>query len=327
MLDHQPTQFLHAQPLIVGAAVVGELVGARDAVEGSDEGLYVPKRNGGENHEIPVELHGVDGVGGGDHLFVQLFSGTDADQGEPACRGDSLGHVGDAVAWDLGDEDLAPPHVGQGLEDQGDAIVEGDVEAGHALVGDGEDTFGPLLQEEGDDAAAAPHDVAVAHHGELDVALSLEVVGGDEKLVGTKLGGAVKVDGGGRLVGAERHHLAHPVVHGRFNEVLGAEDVGLYRLEGVVLAGGHLFEGRRVHDDIDPLQRAVQPILVAHVSDEIADLPKFLGRELLGHLGLFQLIAGKYHHAGDFRVLQQDGFDEFLSKGTGATGNEQGLSC
>ena len=63
-----------------------------------------------------------------------------------------------------------------------------------------------------------------------------------------------------------------PVARQASIDVLRPDDVGLGRLERVVLAGLDVLEGGAVEDDVDPLDRPVEPVAVADVADQEADV-------------------------------------------------------
>ena len=82
----------------------------------------------------------------------------------------------------------------------------------------------------------------------------------------------------------------HACVEADLGDVLGAEDVGLDRLEGVVLADGHVLERRGVDDHVSTLDGAPQPVAIANVTDEEAQ-PRIV--ELALHLRLLELVAAE----------------------------------
>src|SRR5690606_9377741 len=109
-----------------------------------------------------------------------------------------------------------------------------DVEAGHGGIRDRQYSGFAALQKERNDRTARTHDIAVTHHGQRQLAVSAQVVGGDEQLVRAEFGGSVEVDGGGGLVGGQSNNPRHTAVQHSFNQILRAQHIGLDALEGVV---------------------------------------------------------------------------------------------
>ncbi|MEJ0044183.1 MAG: hypothetical protein WDM81_19090 [Rhizomicrobium sp.] len=167
-------------------------------------------------------------------------------------------------------------------------------------------------------------DVAVAHDGELGPIRPGKVVRGDEDLVGSKFGGAVEIDGIGRLVGGQRDHLLHIAPQRRVDDVLGTEHIGADALEGIVFGRRDLLERRGVYDIIDVAQRHIEPVAVADVADEIADKGILTHRELKLHVGLLELVAGKDDDPPRL-VAGDDRLHEMLAEGPRAAGDENGL--
>lgn len=217
---------------------------------------------------------------------------------------------------------ISPTGLGHGVQHQVDGLVQGDPEAGHALVGDREAAGPGLLLEQGDDRAPGPHHVAVADTGEAGVEGRRVGVALDDDLLLAEFGGAVEVDRVDGLVGGEGHHLCDPGVDGAVDDVLGAEDVGLHGLEGVVLTGRHLLHGGGVDDDVDALAGPGHAGPVADVAEHVAH-PTVA--EAGAHLGLLELVPG-VHPEGGVGVLGEHALDERVPERPGATGDEHGLA-
>jgi hypothetical protein len=97
--------------------------------------------------------------------------------------------------------------------------------------------------------------------------------------------------------------------------------IGFDRFQRIVFAGRHLFERGSVHDDIHALHGAAQTIDIAHVANQVAQLPF---AKFLPHLVLFQFIAAI--HPDDFgMVFFQHHFAKVLAKRTGSAGDQDGL--
>ncbi len=262
----------------------------------------------------------MQGVSFGYHLFMQLLARTDTDNLLATTGSDSLGDVGDSIAGNLRDENFPAPHMRQCIEHQTHALLQGDVKAGHAGIGDGKYTFVALFQEKGNHAPAAAHDVPVAHHRKDNIPLPLEIVGGSKQFIRAQLGSTIQVNRCRRLVGTESDHLLHSLLDRRLDDILRPHDVCLNRLEGVILARRNLLQRRRVNDNIDSLHRPHQALFVAHIADEIAHLRVLRRRENLTHFKLFQFIARENHHPPDARIARQNRFHKLFPERTGAAG-------
>ena len=132
------------------------------------------------------------------------------------------------------------------------------------------------------------------------------MIGGDEDLVRRELAGAVKIDRIGRLVGGQRDDPFDAGLQAGLHHVLGADDIGADALEGVVFGGRDLLQRRRMNHIVDAAKRHDEPIVVAHVADEIAQPPLGVERsEVVLHLGLFEFVAGKNHKATNLAFQQQ----------------------
>ena len=110
---------------------------------------------------------------------------------------------------------------------------------------------------------------------------------------------------------ASRHDLG---------DVLGAEDVGLDRLERVVLADRHVLQRGGVDDHVGALDGATQPVAIADVTDEEAE-PRVV--ELPLHLGLLELVAAEDADGGRI-PLRERGAREMLAERARAPGQQDG---
>src|SRR5660398_304337 len=73
-----------------------------------------------------------------------------------------------------------------------------------------------------------------------------------------------------------------------------------------------------MHHCVNALHRPPEPVLVAHVPDEVAELGVVARWKALGHLVLLELVSGVDDHPGDPWVFFQDDFNELLPEGAGA---------
>ena len=104
----------------------------------------------------------------------------------------------------------------------------------------------------------------------------------------------------------------------------GAEDVGLDRLEGVVLAGRHLLHRGGVDDDVDAASNARPSRSRSRTSPMKKRQARVVEREL--HRVLLQLVAAEDDHP--LRVVSlQHGLHELRPERAGAAGDEDDLSA
>ncbi len=97
-------------------------------------------------------------------------------------------------AGNLGDKDFAAVHTFDTAQDEMHSVFQREPEAGHAGIGDGDLASLALLQEHGNHAAPAAHDVAVAGATEARVLGAGVGVGLDKHFLRAKFGGAVEID-------------------------------------------------------------------------------------------------------------------------------------
>src|SRR5680860_1158520 len=81
-----------------------------------------------------------------------------------------------------------------------------------------------------------------------------------------------------------------------------------------------------MHHCVNALHRPPEPVLVAHVPDEVAELGVVARWKALGHLVLLELVSGVDDHPGDPWVFVQDDFNELVPEGAGAAGDEDVLA-
>ena len=282
----------------------------------------LPHGLGGQDGVVLAEVVGIEGVGSGDHLFVYLFAGADAHDGLGAVGAYGFGYVEDAIGGDFGDKQFAAPGGLQRVQYHIDALLQGDVEAGHVRIGDGQHALLPLFEKEGDDGAVGAHDVAVAHHRKDDGVVAFDVVGSDKQFVGGQLGGAVQVDGRTGFVGRQRYDPRDAGLQGSIDDVFGAADVGFDALVGIVLSDVHVFHGCCMDDVVHAVECALEALAVAHISDEVADGRVVIHGVFERHLVLLLLIPGEddqFFHIG--MVPEQVG-GEGSAQGAGAAGDE-----
>src|SRR5680860_1657287 len=81
-----------------------------------------------------------------------------------------------------------------------------------------------------------------------------------------------------------------------------------------------------MHHCVNALHRPPEPVLVAHIPDEVAELGVVGRWKALGHLVLLELVSGVDDHPGDPWVFVQDDFNELVPAGAGAAGDEDVLA-
>ena len=198
--------------------------------------------------------------------------------------------------WCLLHEQVPVVAVLEGVHHQVHRVVEGHHEARHAGIRDGYGLpLSHLLHPQGYDTATAGHHVAVARAADGRRRALPELAPlGYRHLLHQGLGDAHRVDGVRRLVGGEHHHVPHPVLYGREEHVLRAQDVrarGLHREE---LARGHLLEGRGAEHVVHTAHRHVHRRPVADVAYVELHLPRQLRAprlQAVAHVVLLLLVA------------------------------------
>ena len=261
-----------------------------------------------------VEVAHVFGLGAfffGQEGFVHLLAVADADDFDVFfLAAKELAHrfgLGlDGAGGGFLHEDVAVLAVFEGEEDEVDGFFEAHDEAGHPGLGEGDGVaFADLVDPQGNDAAAAAHDVAVA--GATDLGVAGEAALGHDNLLFDGLGDAHGVDGIGGLVGGETDDALHARVDGGIEGVVGADDVGLDGLHREELAAWHLLEGRGVEHVIDPLHGVLQRAAVAHIANVELDLPRHLRHprlEVVPHIVLLLLIAAEDAYLTNIRLQE-----------------------
>ncbi len=139
---------------------------------------------------------------------------------------------------------------------------------GHRHRAAGGDLAGEQLERR---AARAEH-VAEADAGEGRRVGAAVVGGGGDQLLGHQLVAPITDGRVGGLVRRGQDHRPDAVGQAGVDDVLGADDVGLGRLERVVLARLDVLERGAVEDDVDALRRPQQPVAVADVADQEAQV-------------------------------------------------------
>src|SRR3984893_18247955 len=120
------------------------------------------------------------------HHLVQLLTGPDADNLMRQRRGHCPSDVHDVNRGYLWDEHLPPIHPLEILENKIDTLLQGDPEASHSRVGNGQmvASLSGECTEDRNGRAARSDDIAVSNYREPCSVIPSEIIGGDKQLVG-----------------------------------------------------------------------------------------------------------------------------------------------
>ena len=209
-------------------------------------------------------------------------------------------------------------------QDQIYRLVQVHQEAGHVGVGDGDGvTRLDLVDEQGDDAAAGAHDVAVTGAADGGAAALCSNTGvGIDDVLHHGLGDAHGIDGIGGLVGGQADNTLDTCINGSVQHIIGADDVGLNSLHGEELAGGDLLQSSGVEDVVHAGHGVLDGLGVADITDIELDLLCGLrvpGLELVAHIILLLFVPGE--DADLLQVRVQEVLQDGGTKGTGTAGD------
>ena len=226
----------------------------------------------------------------------------------------SLGQVADGGSIGLLNEQVTGVAVLEGEHNQIHSLVQVHQEAGHVGVGDSDGIARlDLVDEQGDDAAAGAHDVAVT--GAADggaAALGSHTGVGVDDVLHHGLGDAHGVDGISCLVGRQADNTLDAGINGGVEDVVRADDVGLNGLHGEELAGGNLLQSGSVEDVVNTGHCVTDGLGVADITDvelHLFGVLRVLGLKLMAHIVLLLLVTGE-----DADLLQI-GIQEMLQNG------------
>ena len=269
-------------------------------------------------------------VFGGGHLFaaeqglVQLLAVAGADHVDLVLRlfhdrQHGLDQGLDGGGRRLLDEHVAVAAVFECVQDQVDGVFQGHHEAGHFRIGHGDRLArADLVDEQRNHRTARGHHVAVAGAANDGLAVVQAARLGDHDLFHHRLGNTHGVDRIGGLVGAQADDAAHAVLDRGFQQVVGADHVGLDRFHRVELTGGNLLERRRVEDIVDAAGRVQDAREVAHVADVELQLRIVV---LLAHVVLLLLVTAENADLRDAGV--EEALQHCVAERTGATSNQK----
>ena len=215
----------------------------------------------------------------------------------------------------------------EGEHNQVYSLVQVHEEAGHVGVGDGDGIARlDLVDEQGDDAAAGAHDVAVA--GAADggaAALGSHTGVGVDDVLHHGLGDTHSVDGVGCLIGGQADDTLDTSINSGVQHIISADDVGLDSLHGEELAGRNLFQSGSVEDVVNTGHCVTDGLRVADIADVELHLlcsVRVLGLKLMTHIVLLLLVTGEdtdLLQIGIQKVLQNGG-----TKRTSTTSDHKG---
>lgn len=236
----------------------------------------------------------------------------------------SLGQIADGGSIGLLNEQVTGISMLEGEHNQIHSLVQVHEETSHVGVGYGDGVARlDLVDEQGDDAAAGAHDVAVAGAADGGAAtLSSHTGIGVDDVLHHGLGDAHGIDGVGGLVGGQANNTLHTGINGGVEDVVRADDVGLDGLHGEELAGGDLLQGSGVEDVVHAGHGVLDGLGVADIADIELDLLGGLrvpGLELVAHIVLLLFVPGE--DADLLQVRVQEVLQDGGTKGTGTAGD------
>ena len=268
---------------------------------------------------MPRILVGVRRILDTDHLLVQFLTRTYPDYLLRAPRIHRLRDVADVHRWDLFHVDLAADHIVERVPHKLNTLLKRNHEARHPRIGNREDARLCRLEEERNHTPARAHHVSVADDRKAGVLRARIGVAGNEHLVGDELRRSVEVHRRTRLVCRKRHKLLHAPINAGIHKVHRPMHVRLDALKGIILRRRHNLRCRCVDDEVNTVQRAIEPFLVAHVPDEESHARIVL--EELRHIPLLHLVP-----AVDDELLRIVPYErhrhEGVSKRTGTAGQQ-----
>ena len=236
----------------------------------------------------------------------------------------SLGQIADGGSIGLLNEQVTGISMLEGEHNQIHSLVQVHEETSHVGVGYGDGVARlDLVDEQGDDAAAGAHDVAVAGAADGGAATLCGHTGiGIDDVLHHGLGDAHGIDGVGGLVGGQANNTLHTGINGGVEDVVRADDVGLDGLHGEELAGGDLLQGSGVEDVVHAGHGVLDGLGVADIADIELDLLGGLrvpGLELVAHIVLLLFVPGE--DADLLQVRVQEVLQDGGTKGTGTAGD------
>lgn len=112
-----------------------------------------------------------------------LFTGSSPDNLVRRVRGNGLSKIAEPATGDFWDKDFSANHVANGVDNQLNAVFEGQVKTGHFRIGNRQGPCSALLEEKGDHTASRANDIAVADHRKAGFIAAAVAICGDKNLI------------------------------------------------------------------------------------------------------------------------------------------------
>ncbi len=228
-----------------------------------------------------------------------------------------LGKITDGAGRSLLHQDITGVCMLVGVEHKIHSLIEGHDKARHGRLGHRQRVAClDLFHEQGNNRASGTQYVAVPCSADECLVLGYGTRLGDKNLLHHCLAGPHGVDGIGCLVGGKADDLFHPCIDAGRQHVVGADDVGLHRLHGEELAGGHLLEGGGTEDEVDTAEGIADAAVVAYIPDVVLDLVILVE---VAHVVLLLLVATE--NANLCNISIQKAFEYGITERTGTAGD------
>ena len=153
-----------------------------------------------------------------------------------------------------------------------DPLFQGYVEPRHVRIGNRQYPRMPLLKEKRDDRAIGAHHVPVAHDGKADIFCPANVIGRNEKFVGSELCRPIEVDRRRSLVRGKGHYRFYFRLQTGIDDVFRTQDIGLDTFHGVVLRNRYMLHCRCMDDRIYPFHRHFKPGKIPDIPNKKTNL-------------------------------------------------------
>src|SRR3989344_4697444 len=312
-LQHLP-QLLHRQPLLIRITRVPKIRG--EGLPFGPELRDIPDRILRFNHKHSVNFDGMPRLIAGYEHLMELLSRTNSNHLHLALGRDRLLEIHHLHTQNFGNEYLPSAHRTETLEHKLHTLIESKPKPCHAFIRNSDHSCVLLLKKKRDDTPPAAHDIAIAHATKPCATFATVGIPLDKNFLCDEFGGAIEIHRVHSLIGAQGHYLLYSRINSRINNILGTENVGLHRFEGIVLACGNMLEGCSMHDNIDSVHGAIEAITITNIPDEVPQ--SLIVIPLLLHVVLLEFVTTKDNQTLGV-VFFQDFPNESLPKGSGPT--------